>query len=341
MQTIENQTVAAVTWDIVMRPHHRARWEPWNRPHRMTKTTGHEAAQTSIGWVVDDYRYGDVKEQWKESGSSPSTRSALQRLFSQGARSVPNATDNMPFKQLTRSRILTDLVAAFGIEGDELDEIRSAFRSRPVSGGAHMGPAFHTWDVVQGDDDLRAVVQLSRQVIGGHAGFKADATQVPNEGDIASLRERSNIRPDAIDLCVRNEIEGDQDTLVGYMLAYPVDAEAAGGLLSGTITNAADIVLENIASRAVDEDALYVGMVLGSDLSARATVMDQCLHRCSAWAARHPNGHIFAKRATDDGERWLHNYGFVPVTDKDHIWVRRCSAPLARPRRRRLVPAAV
>ena len=341
MQTIENQTVAAVTWDILMRPHHRARWEPWSRPGLRSRNDETEGAQTCIGWVIDDYRYGDVKEQWKESSSSPSTRSALQRLFSQGARSVPNATDDMPFNRLTRSRILTDLVAAFGIEGDELDEIRSAFRSRPVSGGAHMGPAFHTWDVVQGDDDLRAVVQLSRQVIGGHAGFKADATTPPTDADIAPVREQIRIRPDALDLCIRNEIEGEQDTLVGYMLAYPVNAEAANGMLNGTITTAIDIVPNGIATRAIDEDAFYIGMVLGSDLSARATVMEQCLNRCSVWAARHPDGHIFAKRSTDDGGRWLHNYGFVPVADEDHIWVRRCAAPLARPRRRRLIPAAL
>lgn len=306
----------------------------------MSKAKGEEAAQTAVAWVIDDYRYGDVKDEWKQPSSSPSTRSAVQRLFRQGARAVPNAADDMPLAKLTRSRILTDLVAAFGIADDELDEIRVALHSPSAGGSAHMGAGFHTWEQVHGGDDLRAMVQLSRRVIGGHAGFKPDNGQTPSDADIAPLVELTNRRPDAVELCVRNEIEEDHDTLVGYLLAYPVQEATAAGMLNGSITNAVDIDLDQIAGTVTQESALYIGMVLGSDLAARAAVMDECLRRCTTWASSHRDGYIFAKRSTADGQRWLERYGFVPVTDEDHIWARQTAVPNNRPRRRRLVPAA-
>jgi hypothetical protein len=338
--TTNSQTVATVVWDILMRPHHRARWETWLRPG-LRANGDDDGAQTCIAWVIDDYRYGDIKNEWKQPSSSPSTRSAVQRLFRQGARAVPNAHDEMPLKQLTRSRILTDLVAAFGIADDELDEIRSALHNPSAGGSAHMGPSFHTWEPVQNADDLRSVVQLSRRVIGGHAGFKPDNGQTPSDADIAPLVELTNRRPDAVELCVRNEIDSDHDTLVGYLLAYPVEADIAAGMLNGTITTAVDIDLDQIATTITQESALYIGMVLGADLPARAAVMDWCLHRCTTWAATHRDGYIFAKRSTADGQRWLENYGFVPVTDEDHIWARQTAMPNNRPRRRRLIPASV
>ena len=339
MATLELNSVAAVTWDILMRPHHRARWEAWSRPG--LRGDDEDGAQTCIAWVVEDYRYDDTKEQWKEPNSSPSARSAVQRLFRQGARPVPNATEDIPLRQLTRSRVLSDLVAAFEVAGDELDEIRGAFRSTFEGGTAHMGPAFHSWELAQTDEDLKAMVQLSRRVIGGHAGFKADTSQTPTAGDIAPLRELVNRRGDAVQLCVRNEVEGSADTLVGYMLAYPVNAEVSGGLMNGSITNAAQIGPDRVADRVTEEAALYVGMVLGADLSARASVMDHCLNRCTAWAMTHPQANIFAKRSTADGERWLENYGFTPIAERDHVWVRPASLPVTRPRRRRLVAATV
>ncbi len=340
MATTESQTVASVIWAILQRPHHRAQWEPWKRPHRMSVGKAHEAAQTAVAWVIDDYRYGDVKDDWKQPSSSPSTRSAVQRLFRQGARAVPNADQDMPLTKLTRSQILTDVVAAFGIADDELDEIRAALHSPSAGGTAHMGPSFHTWEQIHGEDDLRAVVHLSRRVIGGHAGFKPDNGQTPTDADIAPLVELTNRRPDAVELCVRNEIDADHDTLVGYMLAYPVQSETATGMLNGSITTAVDIDLNQIATTVTQESALYIGMVLGSDLAARASVMDECLRRCTNWAGSHRDGYIFAKRSTADGQRWLERYGFVPVTDEDHIWARQTSTPNNRPRRRRLIPAA-
>ena len=339
MAMLDTNSVSQVVWDILMRPHHRARWEAWSRPG--LRGNDDDGAQTCIAWVVDDYRYDDAKELWKEPNSSPSSRSAVQRLFRQGARAVPGANDGMPLSRLTRSRILTDLVSAFDIGGQELDELRSAFRSPTATGTAHMGPSFHTWDVAQTDEDLRAVVQLSRRVIGGHAGFKTDNGDAPTASDIAPLREQVNRRPDAIELCIRNEIGGGSDTLVGYMLAYPVDAEAAAGLRSGAMTSAVDFMPDGIAQRVTDEAALYIGMVLGCDLPARASVMDRCITRWTTWASMHPESQIFAKRSTADGERWLEKYGFLPVADRDAIWVRSASAPVAQPRRRRLVAATV
>lgn len=335
-----SRTVATVIWDILMRPHHRARWETWSRPG-MRGNGKDDGAQTCVAWVIEDYRYGDAKEEWKQPGSSPSSRKAVQRLFSEGASALPTAGKDAPLVKLTRSQILTDIVAAFGIIDDELDEIRAALHSPNASGSAHMGPSFHTWEPVHGPDDLRAVVQLSRRVIGGHAGFKPDNGQTPTDADIAPLVELTNRRPDAVELCVRNEIDSENDTLVGYMLAYPVQAEVAAGMLDGTITNAVDIDLDKIATTVTQEAALYIGMVLGSDLSARATVMDWCLHRCTVWGNAHRDAYIFAKRSTADGQRWLEKYGFVPVTDEDHIWARQTAMPNNRPRRRRLVPAAV
>lgn len=339
MTTADSQTVATVIWGILMRPHHRARWESWARPG-LRATSEEDGAQTCIAWVIDDYLYVDVKEDWKQPSSSPSKRSAVQRLFRQGAQALPNARDDMPLAKLTRSQILTDIVAAFGIADDELDEIRTALHGPSAGGSAHMGPSFHTWDPIQGADDLRAVVQLSRRVIGGHAGFKPDNGHAPTDADIAPLVELTNRRPDAVELCVRNEIDSDDDTLVGYLLAYPVQADTAAAMLDGSISTAVDIDLDQIATTVSQESALYIGMVLGSDLAARATVMDWCLHRCKIWADVHRDSYIFAKRSTADGQRWLEKYGFVPVTDEDHIWARRASMPTTRPRRRRLIPAA-
>ena len=78
-------------------------------------------------------------------------------------------------------------------------------------------------------------------------------------------------------------------------------------------------------------------MVLGSDLPARAAVMEHCIRRATSWAAAHPDNFVFAKRSTADGERWLESYGFVPVTDRDGIWMRTPSTAFARRRKRRLV----
>ena len=78
-------------------------------------------------------------------------------------------------------------------------------------------------------------------------------------------------------------------------------------------------------------------MVLGSDLSARVSVMERCITRITKWTAAHPDGWVLAKRATEDGERWLGCYDCVPVADRDGIWMRDPSLPATRRGTRRRI----
>ena len=321
-----------------MRPHHRARWEPWARPG-LRANGDDDGAQTCIAWVIDDYRYGDIKDEWKQSSSSPSTRSAVQRLFREGARAVPNARDDMPVAKLTRSRILSDIVAAFGIADDELDEIRAALHSPSAGGTAHMGPSFHDWDT--GPRPRRSSGSGPAQPQSHRRSCRLQARQRP---DPNRRRHRSVGRADQPSTRCRWVVcsQGDRrrSRHVGRL---PPRLPGAGRRRCRdaewlAITTAVDIDLDQIATTVVEESALYIGMVLG-----RRPLRSSCgdgplpppLHRLG----RPPPRWLHLRQAlTADGQRWLENYGFVPVTDEDHIWARQTAMPNNRPRRRRLDP---
>ena len=241
-----------------------------------------------------------------------------------------------PIEKLTRSRALIDIVNAFEFSATELAEVRSAWNVTPPDEAWHMGRHHHTWDTARTDEDLRGVVELSRRLIGGQAGFGFPG-EPPTDADIASLRRRLDLRADALELCLRHTLGELHETLVGYILAYPLDASATADVLAGRATCAADLDYGQIATTFATEDSLYVGMVLGSDLSARVSVMERCLTRVSKWTAAHPDGWVLAKRATADGERWLSSYDFVPVTDREGIWMRDPSLPAGRRDKRRRI----
>lgn len=333
--------VAEVVLDILQRPHHRVRCDRWARTgaaNRRSATGRSDGVQSCIAWVVEAHLDGDdsARSAWSVANSTPRRRSAIQRFFSQGAsRRLHLGAGPQPIENMTRSRALIDIVNAFEFSAGELAEVRSAWNVTPPDETWHMGRHHHTWDTARTDEDLRDVVELSRRLIGGHAGFELPG-EPPTDADIAALRRRLDLRADALELCLRHALGDQHETLVGYLLVYPLDASATADILAGRATSAADIEGQ-IATTFAAEDSLYIGMVLGSDLSARVSVMERCIARVSKWTAAHPDGWVLAKRSTDDGERWLSSYGFVPVSDRDGIWMRDPSLPDGRRSRRRRV----
>ena len=340
MATNPSRTVAAVIWDILMRPHHRARWETWTRPG-LRGNGDDDGAQTCIAWVIEDYRYGDAKDDWKQPSSSPSSRSAVQRLFRRRCSRGPQRPrghaagqdDPLPDPVRHRGRLRNRRRRARRDPG----RAPQSQRRRQCPHGPQL-PHLGTGSGCRRSPG-RGPAQPA-EVIGGHAGFKPDNGQTPTDADIAPLVELTNRRPDAIGLCIRNEIDSDHDTLVGYLLAYPVQAEVAEGMLNGTITNAVDIDLgPDRHDRIQKSQRSTSAWSSGVDLSARAAVMDWLPPPLLRPDGRtHRDGYIFAKRSTADGQRWLEKYGFLPVTDEDHIWARQTSRPRNRPRRLRLIP---
>lgn len=306
---MSGEAVAEAVWAILQRPHHRVRWEQWARAgatSRQSVAGRNDGAQSCVAWVVEAHLDGEdcARIAWSVPGSTPRRRSAIQRFFSQGASHWMHlANGPQPIEKLTRSRALIDIVNAFGFNTTELTEIRSAWNVIPPYGTWHMGRHHHTWDLAHTDDDLRDVVELSRRLIGGRAGFGLPG-RPPTDADIAPLRRRLDLRADALELCLRHALGEQHETLVGYILAYPLDASATADVLAGRVTSAADLDDDHIASTFTDEDSLYIGMVLGSDLPARVSVMERCIGRVSKWTAAHPDGWVLAKRSTDDGERW-------------------------------------
>ena len=331
--------VADVVWDILRRPRHRERWEAWSRPGavRRRNTDGDDGAQSAIAWVVDDHRYG-ARQEWATPDTSPTSRSAVQRFFQQGARLRAGSDATGPLERITRSDILRSIIEAFEFDPDELNEVRAAFAADVDAEpeGWHMGHGLHTWDLAAADADLKGVVQLSRQAIGGSAGFKSSEA-TPTARDIAPLRARIDTRPDALELCLRHGVDDDYETLVGYMLAYPLSRNLTARILAGDVSGAEEFTEDDIATAFADEAAIYIGMVLGSDLAARTSVMERCIHRVTRWTSAHPDGLVLAKRSTDDGGRWLEAYGFQPIGDAAGIWMRDPSVPFTRRRKRRLV----
>ena len=341
---MSHQAVADVVWEILKRPHHRARWEAWTRPGATGRSAPGdiddvEGAQSAIAWVVDDHRYEGMRADWEQPNSKPVARSAVQRFFRQGARPFPGADGTGPIEGVTRSKVLVGIVEAFAFTADELDEVRATFTSGDDAAGGpswHMGQSHHAWELAASDTDLKGVVQLSRQVIGGRAGFKGSSGPV-TDSDIAPLRRRLDTRPDSLELCLRQDLDHDSETLVGYLLAYPLTPALTGRILAGDVDTAEQFTEDDIATTYADEAAVYVGMVLGADLSARGSVMERCIQRITRWSAAHPDGIILAKRSTDDGGRWLEGYGFSPIADPDGIWMRDPAIPTTRRRKRRLI----
>ena len=331
--------VADVAWDILNRPHHRTKWQAWSRPGARGRgaQAGDEGAQSCIAWVIDDFKMPDVRRTWGMANSSPVARSAVQRFFRQGARPFPDVSPHAPLERITRSRVLLDIVSAFAFTTEEVDEIRHSFAAHAADGTGHMGSSLHTWETARTNDDLRGVIELSRRIIGGRAGFKEPSTDPPLLTDIAPLRSRLDTRADALELCIRHRVGDDHDTLVGYLLAYPLREAATTRILQGEADGADGITDDEIAVTYAEETSLYIGMVLGADLAARASVMERCIYRTTSWVSAHPDAYVFAKRSTDDGERWLDTYGFVPVNDRSGIWLRHPSTPTDRRRRRRVV----
>lgn len=223
------QPVAQVVWDILSRPKHRHCWEAWSRPgpQRRQPNKAGDGAQSSIAWVIDDHRYDGMRDLWRTPDSKPSSRSAVQRFFRQGARLQANLTGTEPVDRLTRSQILADIVHAFAFTDSEIGEIRAALGVTANDDRSyHLGESLHIWEIARSDDDLRSVVELSRRVIGGRAGFKPPTPDWPTAADIAPLRERLDTRADAVELCLRQRVDDDHETLVGYLLAYPLRAFA-------------------------------------------------------------------------------------------------------------------
>lgn len=334
--------VADAVWDILKRPPHRTRWERWTRSGPTNHQPGDDrngGAQNCVAWAVEAHLDGEdvARAAWSVPNSTPRRRSAIQRFFSQGAsRRMHVRAGYQPIEMLTRSRALIDIVNAFRLSDVELAEVRSAWKIAPPLETRHMGRRHHIWDTARTDDDLRGVVELSRRLIGGQAGFELPG-EPPTDADIAPLRNRLDLRADALELCLRHRLSESHETLVGYVLAYPLDATATGDVLAGRANSAADLDDSQVATTFATEDSLYIGMVLGSDLSARVSVMEHCITRVSKWTAAHPDGYVFAKRSTADGERWLTSYDFVPVSDRDGIWMRSPSLPAARRPKRRLI----
>ncbi|MCP3934856.1 MAG: hypothetical protein GY708_05725, partial [Actinomycetia bacterium] len=124
---MSRQPVAQVVWEILSRPKHRRRWEAWSRPGPQGRQPNRDGdgAQSSIAWVIDDYRYDEIREIWREPDSKASCRSAVQRFFRLGARLHANVSGEEPIEKLTRSTVLTDIVRAFALTEGELSEIRA------------------------------------------------------------------------------------------------------------------------------------------------------------------------------------------------------------------------
>jgi hypothetical protein len=347
---MSDKAVADVVWEILKRPRHRARWEDWSRPGATgQRHNGDEynGAQSCVAWVVCAHREGEeaTRAQWSEPNSTPHRRSAIQRFFSQGAsrhRRKASKTKGNRIEDLTRSVALIDIVNAFAFSSDELSEVCAAWGVKVSDSQGHMGRSVHAWETARTDDDLRDVVELSRRLIGGTAGFKRSTGELPTDAEIAPLRRRLDQRADALELCVRHRLDDPDEILVGYFLAYPLTARATADILAGRITSAEQFTDDQVATSFTGEDSLYIGMVLGADWSARVSVMGHCIQRLTKWMGAHPDGYLFAKRSTEDGERWLTRQDFRPVTDTDGIWMRDPALPAVRRKRsrRRLIATA-
>jgi transcriptional regulator with XRE-family HTH domain len=186
----------------------------------------------------------------------------------------------------------------------------------------HLGDTHHAWEVPTNEADLRGVIELSRRTIGGYAGFAPVTAPPPTAQDIAPLQLRVDRRVDAMELCLRRHLDRAGETLVGYLMMYPLGETATREVLAGKVTNAQQISPLAIAAESEDEHSLYIAMVLGADVSSRSAVMERCIHRVARWSTVHPRRQILAKRSTADGERWLKRYGFVPIAENEGIWLR-------------------
>jgi hypothetical protein len=141
---------------------------------------------------------------------------------------------------------------------------------------------------------------------------------------------------------VRAQPRDAPETVAVAVADHPLTARATTDILAGRITSAEQFTDGQVATSFAGEDSLYIGMVLGADWSARVSVMGHCIQRLTKWMGAHPDGYLFAKRSTEDGERWLTRQGFRPVTDTDGIWMRDPALPAVRRKRsrRRLIATA-
>jgi hypothetical protein len=148
-----------MVWEILHRPRHRRRWESWLRA---TERRGQDGAQTGIAWVITAHVEGHevTREAWSVPGLVPHRRSAVQRLFTQGAtRRAHVPPGPAPIKQLTRSRVLVDIVHAFDLTDAELSELRAAWPEPAPRTARAAGPAelvARLADVVQRLEALEA-----------------------------------------------------------------------------------------------------------------------------------------------------------------------------------------
>lgn len=220
--------VADAVMGILQRPHHRERLGRWARTgaaNTRAAVDRNDGVQSCIAWVVEAHLDGEESARiaWSVPSSTPRRRSAIQRFFSQGASRRMHVGGGLPpIDKMTRSRALIDIVNAFEFSAPELAEVRSAWNAVPPDETWHMGRHHHSWDTARTDEDLRGVVELSRRLIGGQAGFGLPG-EPPTDADIAPLRRRLDLRADALELCVRHELGEQHETLVGYILAYPLE----------------------------------------------------------------------------------------------------------------------
>lgn len=178
-----------------------------------------------------------------------------------------------------------------------------------IRGASDITPAersrFRLYEDAWNDSDLPAIVQMGLKLIG------------PQFPTAIWIRERA-VRNIDILRVARPVVATNR--LCGYVMLYPLTANAARMIEQGMIRSGTDLKPADMCRSFARARAIYVGMLVGEDRLARAFVLELLRRRLRSLHGIAPILTVYGKPATTDGARLLRKFGFEPIAGNDAIF---------------------
>ena len=153
--------------------------------------------------------------------------------------------------------------------------------------------------------EVDTINAFGNEVIGGN--------HLPDSNIIEQRRKKS---PNVIKTV--SIINGRAKELVGYYVLYPLTEKITQDILVGDVLNAKQLQLCDITSSFTEASSIYVGMLLGSNRMSKAAI-EKILVRDIRNYLELNSGikYVFAKPASNDGNRITTQNGFVPIDNSE------------------------
>lgn len=140
----------------------------------------------------------------------------------------------------------------------------------------------------------------------------------PHFPSVEWIKDRGERNPHI--LRVVRSIRDTGDQICGYLMLYPLTANASRRIQHGTLRSGTDLMPADMCLSFTRARALYIGMIVGEGRMTRAFVLDMLRRTLLDLRNRSHPIVVFGKPATQDGARLLRKFGFKPISGNEGIF---------------------